>query len=61
MGAEKEQDIRELVEVLKKLNPLQLMLVQNSAKTLQSYEQMTKRKEIDAKKSEEEKKQLCMN
>ncbi len=39
---DKNKDIRELVEVLEQLTPLQLMLVQNSAKTLQSYEQITK-------------------
>lgn len=40
MGAKEEQDIREIVEVLEKLDPLSRLLVQNSVKTLLTRDQI---------------------
>ena len=40
MGAKEEQDIREIVEVLEKLDPLSQLLVQNSVKTLLTRDQI---------------------
>lgn len=40
MGTKEEQDIREIVEVLEKLDPLSRLLVQNSVKTLLTRDQI---------------------
>ena len=40
MGEKEEQDIREIVEVLEKLDPLSRLLVQNSVKTLLTRDQI---------------------
>ena len=40
MGAKEEQDIREIVEILEKLDPLSRLLVQNSVKTLLTRDQI---------------------